>query len=214
MKTLKVCEIFISIQGEGHFAGYPCAFVRLSGCNLECAWCDTRYAFGEGEEIEIEEVARKALSLGAPTVEVTGGEPLAQEGTAELLRLLAKGGRVKVLLETNGSLPIDAVAPEVHIVMDVKTPSSGMAGRNLWENIPRLKPSDEIKMVIASRGDYQWAKEVIRERIAGRCLVTLSPAAGNIDPSNLAGWMVEDRLNARFQLQLHKILWPQALRGV
>ncbi len=213
MKKLKVCEIFLSIQGESHYSGYPCAFIRLSGCNLDCAWCDTRYAFTGGEEIAVAEIAQKALSLGAPMIEVTGGEPLVQEGTLELLELLSRAEGVRVLLETNGSLPIDDVPEAVHIVMDVKAPSSGMSERNLWANIEKLKATDEIKMVVASRADYQWAKEVMRERIRGRCLVTLSPAGG-AEPALLAGWMAADRLDARFQLQLHKILWPDAERGV
>lgn len=213
MQTLFLCEIFLSIQGESHFAGYPCAFVRLSGCNLECSFCDTRYAFGEGEELPVEEVARRALELKAPYVEVTGGEPLLQPGTPELLRLLVRGG-AKVLLETNGSLPLDEVPEEVHVIMDLKTPGSGMADRNLWENLERLKGEDEVKIVLTSEEDYLWALEVIRNRIAGRCRVSLSPVVETLPPALLAEWMVRDRLDARLQLQLHRIIWPERERGV
>lgn len=214
MTTLRVCEIFSSIQGESHWAGYPCTFVRLAGCNLDCSWCDTRYAREGGEEMDAAAVVAEVKGRGLPLVELTGGEPLAQEGARDLLWKLTGSG-LRVLLETNGSLPVEPVPPHVHIVMDVKTPGSGMAERNRWENLAALKSSDEVKLVVRDRGDYDWSRRVLRERnILGRFRVSLSPVWGELEPRELAEWMLEDRLDVRLQLQLHRLLWPAAERGV
>jgi len=214
MAELPVVEIFSSIQGESHWAGYPCTFVRLAGCNLDCAYCDTRYAREGGNPMSLAAVVRAVEQEGLATVEVTGGEPLLQAGAPELLRALAATGR-RVLLETNGSLPLDAVPPEVWVVMDLKAPGSGMAAFNRWENLSALKPTDEVKVVCRDRPDYEWARDTLRHRgLLGRTRASLSPVWGEVDPAELARWMLEDRLDARLQLQLHRILWPAVERGV
>lgn len=214
MKTLRISEIFSSIQGESHHAGYPCTFVRLTGCNLACSYCDTLYAKTGGIEMTVDAVVKKIIDQGFALVEVTGGEPLCQEGTPELLgKLLASGKRV--LLETNGSLDLGSVPQGVGIVMDIKTPGSGMEGANNWENIGKLRAGDEIKVVVCGRGDYDWAvKELKAHGVFGRVPVSLSPCAGLVSAAELAAWMVEDRLDARFQLQLHRIIWPGIEKGV
>ncbi len=214
MSQLFVTEIFTSIQGESHWSGYPCTFIRLGGCNLDCNYCDTRYSRQGGEETTPEAAAKKALAFGVEMVEVTGGEPLHQPSAFELLELLVEGG-ARVLLETNGSYSIYGLPPEVTVVMDIKTPGSGMAESNLWSNIGLLRPSDEVKFILTSRADYEWSKEVIEDKeLVGRTLISLSPAYGLVDPAELAAWMVEDRLDVRFQLQLHRIIWPERDRGV
>jgi 7-carboxy-7-deazaguanine synthase len=215
MSLLRISEIFTSIQGESHWAGYPCTFVRLAGCNLDCSYCDTRYARREeGEPCSVERIVERVCSENAPLVEVTGGEPLCQARTPALLQALLDTGR-RVLLETNGSLPLDDVPSGVHVVMDIKTPSSGMNDFNLWPNIDLLKPSDEVKLVVSGRDDYEWALRELRSREAfSRVRVSFSPVWGSVEPAALAGWILEDRLDARFQLQLHKILWPGTDRGV
>lgn len=214
MKTLLVSEIFSSIQGESHHAGYPCTFIRLAGCNLDCVYCDTGYARSGGEPMSIQDIVGRVVVEGMPVVELTGGEPLSQTGALELLKALVETGK-RVLLETNGSLPVEGVPAKVTVVMDIKTPASGMAGFNRWENIAALKPEDEIKVVICGREDYEWAVSSLGNRnVFGRLRVSLSPAAGLVEPSDLAAWMMGDRLDARFQLQLHRILWPNLDRGV
>ncbi|MBI5017795.1 MAG: radical SAM protein [Deltaproteobacteria bacterium] len=214
MPSLRVCEIFASIQGESHWAGYPCTFVRLAGCNLDCAYCDTRYAREGGEEMETAAVLDTVRGKGLATVEVTGGEPLLQAGTPDLLWRLAGAG-FRVLLETNGSLPVEEVPPQVHIVLDLKTPGSGMGGWNRWENLRALKSSDEVKVVVRSRDDYVWARRVLRDwGVLGRLRVSLSPVWGELDAQELAEWLLEDRLDVRLQVQLHRILWPGTERGV
>ncbi len=214
MGNLLVTEIFASIQGESHHAGYPCSFVRLAGCNLDCSYCDTLYAKTGGAPMETGEIIERVRALAMPVVEVTGGEPLFREGAEELLLELVKLPN-RVLLETNGSLSLENVPPGVTIIMDVKTPGSGMADRNLWENIRRLQSDDEIKAVLTGREDYDWTKGELDARgVFGSVRVSLSPAAGLLDPALLASWMVEDRLDARLQLQLHRILWPNVDRGV
>lgn len=214
MSALRVSEIFSSIQGESHWAGYPCTFVRLAGCNLDCAWCDTRYARTGGEEMDAAAIVADVKARGLPMVELTGGEPLLQEGTADLLWRLAGAG-LRTLLETNGSLPVESVPPRVHVVMDLKAPGSGMAEWNRWQNLAALKSTDEVKIVLRDRSDYEWARQTLDERgVLGRLRVSLSPVSGELEPRALAEWMVEDRLDARLQLQLHRLLWPGTERGV
>ncbi len=214
MVTLRVVEIFASIQGESHWAGYPCTFVRLGGCNLDCTYCDTRYARHGGDEWGLPALLAAVARDDQAMVEVTGGEPLAQEGAPALLGALVATGR-RVLLETNGSLSLEGVPPEVGVVMDLKAPGSGMAAHNRWENLALLKPTDEIKVVCADRADYEWARGVWRDQgLGGRVRVSLSPVAGALEPAELAAWMVADRLDARLQVQLHRVLWPGQERGV
>ncbi len=213
MPTVRVSEIFASVQGESHWAGSPCTFVRLTGCNLDCSYCDTGYAREGGEDLEVDEVVARVKAFGLPTAEVTGGEPLLQDNARALLWGLVGAG-LRVLLETNGSLPLDRVPPEVCVVMDLKTPGSGMAGANRWENLRALGPADEVKLVLRGRADYEWARAVLAERhLPGRVRVSLSPARGELDPAALAAWILEDRLDVRLQLQLHRILWPERDRG-
>jgi len=214
MTNLRVNEIFCSIQGESAFAGKPCVFVRTTGCPLRCTWCDTEYAFAEGTDMELEEVVVAALSYDIPVIEVTGGEPLAQDASLELLKDLCDCGK-SVLLETSGALPIARVDDRVHIVMDIKCPGSGMEDRNLWENLEHLKETDEIKFVIAGREDYEYATHVIAKfGLDDICEVIISPVIGRVDGKDVAQWMLEDKLPARFQLQLHKLIWPPDARGV
>lgn len=211
---LRVNEIFHSIQGESTLAGVPCVFVRLTGCNLRCVWCDTEYAFHEGEPLEIDRILEKVAAFGCPTVEVTGGEPLLQKETPELLRRLVEQG-YRVLLETGGSLPIEGVPAGVRRIVDVKCPGSGEADRNRWENLDDLREGDELKFVIAGREDYDWARDVVRDRdLAARVPVLFSAVHGRLDPGRLAGWVLGDRLPVRLQVQVHKVLWPEATRGV
>jgi 7-carboxy-7-deazaguanine synthase len=212
--VLQVNEIFHSIQGESTHAGRPCVFVRLAGCNLRCEWCDTAYAFHEGTPMTVEEVVRRVAAFGCPLVELTGGEPLLQPDAIPLLRALLATG-VEVLLETSGSLPIDGVPEGVARIVDVKCPGSGESAKNLWENLDALRPGDELKFVIRDRDDYDWAVERVRaRRLDLRCPILFSPVEDVLDPARLAAWILEDRLPARLQVQLHKVLWPDVLRGV
>ena len=212
--ALRVTEIFHSIQGESSQAGRRCSFVRLTGCNLRCVWCDTAYAFEGGEELGIGEIVDKVLTHGTRLVLVTGGEPLAQTGVHGLLAGLLDRG-MEVMLETGGSLDISAVDRRVRIVMDLKCPGSGMEPRNRWENLPLLKASDEVKFVIRDRADYEWARRVLRERgLSGRREVLFSPVHGVLGNRALAEWILEDRLEVRMQIQLHKEIWPPGMRGV
>jgi len=214
-ETLVVHEIYPSIQGESSFAGIPCTFVRLTGCNLRCHWCDTPQAFYEGIRRPRSEVLRDALAPGTPLVEVTGGEPLLQPGTLPLLSELCDAGRT-VLVETSGERDISAVDPRVHRIVDLKAPGSGEEHRNRWENVPLLTDRDEVKLVLRDRRDYDWARDVIVEaRLADRVAhVLLSPVHGVLDPGELIRWMLADRLPARFQLQLHKVVWGAEATGV
>ncbi len=211
---LKVSEIFLSLQGESTRAGLPCAFVRLAGCNLRCAWCDTAYAWTGGEETAVGAVVDRVRALGCPRVEVTGGEPLIQPGTLALLRRLCDAG-FETLLETNGSQDISPVDPRVVRIVDFKCPSSGTADGNRWENAEALTPRDEAKFVIADRGDYEFAREAVAARgLAERCPVTFSPAHGRLEAATLAEWILADRLDVRLGVQLHKMIWPGRDRGV
>ena len=212
---LTVNEIFHSIQGESTWAGLPCVFIRLTACNLRCTYCDTAYAFTEGKRRPLEEVVAEALSYDCPLVEVTGGEPLLQPGALPLMTALCDAGRT-VLLETSGSLDISKVDPRVHRIVDLKTPGSGECGRNFWPNIEHLTPRDEVKFVIGSREDYEWARDqVSKHRLASRVKeVLFSPVFGTIEPVAIAQWILEEKLEVRFQLQLHKFIWPPSQRGV
>jgi 7-carboxy-7-deazaguanine synthase len=212
--ALTVNEIFYSIQGESTFAGLPCVFVRLTYCNLRCVWCDTEYAFYDGKEMSVEEILEEIARYGCNLVEVTGGEPLAQAGTHDLLTLLCDRGYT-VLLETSGSISIANVDPRVRIIMDIKCPGSGMDKKNLWENIPRLKPTDEVKFVVAHKADFDWAVSVVRKHaLEKRCPVLFSPVFGEVQPMELAHWLLESGVNARLQLQIHKFIWEPETRGV
>jgi 7-carboxy-7-deazaguanine synthase len=208
--ALRLTEIFFSLQGEAARAGLPTVFVRLTGCPLRCTWCDTTYSFTGGKPASIESVLAEVAKYPARQICVTGGEPLAQKECLPLLSALCDAG-YEVSLETSGALDIAGVDPRVARVMDLKAPDSGEGDKNRWENLGLLTPRDEIKIVVASRTDYEWARELIRERrLDTLCPVLLSPAQGLVDPTALAEWILEDGLNVRFQLQLHKLLWGSA----
>lgn len=205
--ALRLTEIFFSLQGEASRAGLPTVFVRLTGCPLRCTWCDTTYSFTGGEPATIASVLAEVVKYPARQVCVTGGEPLAQKECLALLAALCDAG-YDVSLETSGALDIAAVDPRVARIMDLKAPDSGESSRNLWGNLALLNPRDEIKIVIASRADYEWARQALREhKLDDLCSVLLSPAQGLVEPTALAEWILEDGLNVRFQMQLHKLLW-------
>ncbi len=208
--ALRLTEIFFSLQGEAARAGLPTVFVRLTGCPLRCTWCDTTYSFSGGEPATIDSILARVAKYPVRQVCVTGGEPLAQRECLPLLSALCDAG-YEVSLETSGALDIAGVDPRVARVMDLKAPASGEGDRNRWENLALLTSRDEIKIVVASRADYEWARALIRERrLNALCPVLLSPAQGLVDPTALAGWILEDGLDVRFQLQLHKLLWGDA----
>ena len=210
MSRLKITETFVSIQGEADAVGWPTCFIRLTGCPLRCTYCDTEYAFHGGEWHEIDALVETARAAGVRHVCVTGGEPLAQRACLELLTALCDAG-LAVSLETSGALDVSAVDPRVSRVVDVKTPTSGEAQRNRLENLPLLGPQDQVKFVVCSRADYDWARDFLREHARDlRAQVLLSPAWGLVEPRDLAEWIIEDRLPARLQLQLHKLLWGEA----
>jgi 7-carboxy-7-deazaguanine synthase len=209
-----VHEVYVSLQGESTWAGLPCTFVRLAACHLRCVWCDTPHAFDEGIRRTVDEVVLDAHARGATLVEITGGEPLLQPGVYPLMARLADLGHT-VLLETSGSLDVSNVDPRVIKIVDLKCPDSGEAAHNRWENLAVLGPRDELKFVLASRADYEWARDVIRERDLARSrTVLLSVAHGLLAPADVARWMLEDGLEARFQLQMHKVIWDPTARGV
>ena len=213
---MRVCEIFRSIQGESSFMGLPCTFVRLAGCNLRCAWCDTAYAQDPsgGREMSVHEILREVRALGTDLVEITGGEPMLQHDTPNLMHVLLDMG-AKVLLETNGTIDLADVDSRVVVVMDVKAPSSGHADRNRWENIEALQENDEIKVVLEGRADYEWALRELRARGAiGAKRVTFSPVFGKLDTLTLAEWILKDSVPVKVGLQLHKLLWGPDRRGV
>ncbi|MCL5023113.1 MAG: radical SAM protein [Nitrospirae bacterium] len=211
---MKVCEIFASIQGESTYAGVPSVFIRLTGCNLRCSYCDTAYAYDEGTELSQEELLGKVQAIGLKTVEITGGEPLLQEDTPTLItRLLDKGYRV--LVETNGTRDIRDVDPRAVLVVDIKTPGSGMSGKELLSNLLFLRQKDEVKFVISDRRDYEWSRTFVKEHsLIGKCTVLFSPAFGAMDPGELSRWILGDRLEVRLNLQLHKYLYGPEARGV
>jgi len=215
MAQLKINEIFHSIQGESTKAGLPCIFVRLTYCNIRCVYCDTEYAFYEGVDKSIDEIIEEVKSFGCKLVEITGGEPLVQENVHILLKQLCDLG-YEVLIETGGSLPIEVIDKRVKIIMDLKTPFSKMEKKNRYENIQYLKPTDEVKFVIGSREDYDWVKEMISKYdLINRVeQVLLSPVFDKVENIQLAEWILQDKLNVRFQLQMHKYIWHPETRGV
>lgn len=214
-ERLRVNEIFFSIQGESTWAGCPCVFVRLTGCNLRCQWCDTEYAFYEGRHLDVEQIADRVKDYQCDLVEVTGGEPLLQKGVHGLFGLLLDRG-FTVLVETSGERDLSLVDPRVIKIMDLKCPSSGECSRNRLTNLRYLSQHDEIKFVIGNRCDFDWACEIIsRHQLArGVKAVLMSPVFGALSLANLAEWILQQRLPVRMQLQLHKHIWPPNTRGV
>ncbi len=208
-ERLRVTEIFHSLQGESVTAGLPTVFVRLTGCPLRCRWCDTSYAFSGGEWMEIGEVLERVAAYACRHVTVTGGEPLAQPACRALLAGLCDAGH-EVSLETSGALEISGIDPRVTVVMDLKAPGSGEQARNRMENLELLRPRDQLKFVLAGREDYDWARTMLAAHdLSRRCEVLFSPVYGELEPAELAGWILEDRLPVRFQLQLHKLIWGE-----
>ena len=212
--TLVINEIFYSIQGESSYAGWPCVFVRLTGCNLRCTWCDTTYSFNEGQPTPLDDILAKVRSFETQLVEVTGGEPLLQPNVLPLLTRLCDLGKT-VLLETSGSLDIAPVDPRVVKIMDLKCPSSGETDKNCYANLRHLTKLDELKFVIADQADYDWAKRIITaEQLNQRCSVLVSPVVEHLPLRTLADWVLADRLPVRLQTQWHKLIWGPAARGV
>ena len=205
--TLRLTEVFLSLQGETSRAGLPTVFVRLSGCPLRCRWCDTPYSFQGGETVTLASLLAQVAGFGVPTVCVTGGEPLAQKNCLPLLAALCDAGH-SVSLETSGALDVSQVDARVSRIVDIKPPASGEAARNRWENLAHLTSHDEIKFVLADRADYEWAREVLQARSLARiCTILFSPVQGELPPAQLAEWIIHDRLPVRMQVQLHKVLW-------
>jgi 7-carboxy-7-deazaguanine synthase len=210
---MRITEIFFSIQGESSHAGRPCVFVRLTGCNLRCTWCDSEYTFTGGERMSLDDVMARVKSYGCNLVEVTGGEPLAQKEAFELIGRLCNEG-FEVLIETSGSIDITPVDRRAKLILDVKCPASGEVEKNRWSNLDELLPHDEVKFVIADRGDYDFARRVIEEKRLDGKTVLLSPVWGRMDIKALAEWMLADRVPARLQTQLHKHIWGADVHGV
>ena len=208
-------EIFYSVQGESTYAGRPCVFVRLTACDLRCSWCDTPYAFHEGRKRDIDDVLSEVERYDCSLVEVTGGEPLLQEGVYPLMNELLTRGKT-VLLETGGHRSTARVPEPVVTILDIKCPASGEADRMDWENLSRLRPRDEVKFVINDRADYEYARDIIaRHGISERAAaIHMSPVHGVMDPKMLSEWVLADRLPVRVQLQIHKYIWPAETRGV
>jgi 7-carboxy-7-deazaguanine synthase len=212
--VLTVNELFFSIQGEGTRAGRPCAFVRLTGCPLRCVWCDTAYAFHEGSRREEQAVLAEIETWPTRLVCLTGGEPLAQPAAFPFVAQLLDRG-FEVTVETSGHVSTERLDRRAVVILDVKAPGSGESSRMDWSNLERLESKDEAKFVIDSREDYEWSRAVVRERRLGECCTVLFSAVhGRLDPGRLAGWILEDGLPVRLQVQLHKYLWPEATRGV
>ena len=212
--SLKVNEIYFSIQGESTYAGRPCIFIRLTYCNLRCTYCDTEYAFYKGKDMEIYEIMTKIKQWNCRLVEVTGGEPLFQDECIELLNEILKEN-YEVMLETGGSLPIYKVPEEIIKIVDFKCPSSGMKKHNLWSIVNDLMAHDEVKFVIGNREDYEWAKDKIEVyQLSEKCTILLSPTFNKIDPDMIVEWILEDSLPVRFQMQIHKFIWEPESTGV
>jgi 7-carboxy-7-deazaguanine synthase len=213
--TLTINEIYHSVQGESTWAGLPCVFVRLTFCDLRCTYCDTEYAFYEGKKQTLTEIVEAVAAFHCSLVEITGGEPLLQKNVLPLMRDLTDAGHT-VLLETSGAHDISMVDARVYRIMDLKTPGSGEVERNLWSNIEHLTQRDEVKCVIGSREDYEWSREKVeRFNLAQRCRAVLfSPIFGRIEPREIVEWILADKLDVRFQLQMHKFIWTPTLRGV
>lgn len=212
---MKVCEIFASIQGESSYAGLPCIFLRLSGCNLRCSYCDTTYSYDEGVVISEEEIYQKIKGYVIGIIEITGGEPLLQsKEVLPFIDTMIRDG-FKVLVETNGSLDINSINPQAIIIMDIKTPGSGMHDRMLLKNLNYIKKDDEIKFVLTDRMDYEWAKEFIEtHKLLDKCKILFSPAYKLLPPGLLANWIIKDKLPVRLNIQLHKYIFGEDLRGV
>jgi 7-carboxy-7-deazaguanine synthase len=211
---LKVNEIYYSIQGESSKAGLPCVFVRLTYCNLRCSYCDTEYAFYEGTDLSIDSIIEQIKKYNCNLVELTGGEPLFQSESIELMNRLCADG-FEVMLETGGSLPIKDVNQQAMIILDLKCPSSNMMKKNLYENLQYIKPTDEIKFVMGTREDYLWTKETIQKyNLEGKCGLLASVVFGSLEPLKVVEWILEDNLKIRFQLQMHKFIWEPNTKGV
>ncbi len=212
--SLRINEIFESIQGESTYAGIPCIFVRLTGCNLRCSYCDTVYAYSEGSVMSLEEILNRVREYVPRNVCITGGEPLLQENIGKLINILKKD-HFNIFIETNGSLNIDMLPKGIVRIVDIKCPASGMELKMDWQNIKRLKNKDEVKFIISSEKDYEWAKKVTEKyKITDRATVLFGLVHGKLKPKTLAGWILKDGLDVRLQLQLHKIIWPDRDRGV
>jgi 7-carboxy-7-deazaguanine synthase len=213
-ERLRVIEVYASVQGESTHAGRPCVFIRLAGCNLRCTWCDSEFTFTGGTHRTIDEIVSEVAGMGIALVELTGGEPLVHRQAIVLIARLQDHG-LEVLVETSGSIDIGPVPEGARVIMDLKPPDSGEEASNLWSNLDRLRPGDEVKFVLASRRDYEWSRDVVREHSLNRRVpVLFSPAHGLLDPVDLAEWLVGDKLDVRLQLQLHKHIWPPEARGV
>jgi 7-carboxy-7-deazaguanine synthase len=214
--SLKVNEIFYSIQGESSFAGKPCVFIRLTGCNLRCSYCDTKYAYDEGNMMSLDGILAHVKEYNCPLVEVTGGEPLLQNETPLLVNRLLDG-EYEVLLETNGTIDISVIDDRCVRIMDIKCPSSSEAEQNDLDNLKRLTNRDELKFIIGDKHDYEFTKEILSsltQKLSTKIKIHLSPSFGRLDPRELAEWILNDNLNVRLQLQLHKYIWPPDQRGV
>ena len=211
---LRINEIFYSIQGESSMAGLPCIFVRLTYCNLRCSYCDTEYAFYEGTDYSFEKILSEIKKYNSNLVEITGGEPLVQKEVLPLMKMLGDLG-YNVMIETGGSLPIKEIDPRVKVIMDLKCPSSKMSHKNLYENINYLKQNDEVKFVIGNREDYEWSKDIIEKYfLTEKRTILFSNVFSELEPVQLAEWILKDNLNVRFQIQMHKYIWDPAKRGV
>lgn len=211
---MKVCEIFTSIQGESTYVGRPCTFIRFSGCNLRCTYCDTKYALTGGTDLSEDEIINEVSIVGVNLITVTGGEPLTQEEVPHLIEKLINTGHT-VLVETNGSISIKDVDQRAIFILDIKTPASGMSEEMDLSNLEFLKPEDELKFVIMNRSDYEWSRDFIKEhKLQQKCKVLFSPAFGELEPGALANWMLQDRLDVRYNLQIHKYIFGPDKKGV
>jgi 7-carboxy-7-deazaguanine synthase len=211
---IKINEIYLSVQGESTHTGLPCIFIRLTGCNLRCSWCDTAYAFHEGKNMSIDEILQKVENFGIHLVEITGGEPLMQDNVYTLMRRLIENG-YKVMLETGGSISLERVPKDVIKIMDLKCPGSGEQEKNNLDNLKLLAPHDEVKFVILDKKDYEWSRDIIkRYKINETAHILLSPVFDKLELKEMVKWILEDRLPVRLQTQLHKIIWDKNTIGV